>query len=46
LELRGYSLSLQEELLTKFTTRVDNTDGVLKAHYAYMVKMLEKAMDD
>ncbi|NEV92749.1 zinc-dependent metalloprotease [Psychroflexus sp. YR1-1] len=44
MELKGHSLSLQEDLLTDFNTRAGSTEGELKAHYSYMIQMLEEAL--
>ncbi|MFD0931608.1 zinc-dependent metalloprotease [Psychroflexus salinarum] len=46
LELKGHSLSLQNELLSNFKTKMNTNTKVLKAHYGYMMKMLEEALDD
>ncbi|MBZ9786748.1 zinc-dependent metalloprotease [Psychroflexus sp. CAK57W] len=45
LELKGHSLALQKDLLSHFKTRVSSTENELKAHYSYMVQVLEEALD-
>lgn len=45
LELKGYSLSLQNDLLSTFKTKINTNNKELKSHYTYMVKMLEKALN-
>jgi hypothetical protein len=44
LELKGHSLSLQNELVSNFETKTNITDKALEAHYSYMLKMLKKAL--
>ncbi|MBZ9777725.1 zinc-dependent metalloprotease [Psychroflexus sp. CAK8W] len=44
MELKGHSLALQNKVLSNLKTKMSTSDQTLKAHYAYMVKMLEKAM--
>ncbi|SDH08399.1 zinc-dependent metalloprotease [Psychroflexus sediminis] len=46
LELKGHSLSLQNELLSDFKTRAGSEDAELKAHYSYIVSLLEKAQTE
>jgi hypothetical protein len=45
LELKGHSLALQNGVLSNLKTEMNTSDQTLKAHYTYMVKMLEKAME-
>lgn len=45
LELKGHSLSLQNDLVEQLKTKNNLTDKTLKAHYTYIDKMLKKALD-
>jgi hypothetical protein len=45
LELRGHALALQNELLSQFKSKTNYGSEALNAHYSYMIKMLENAMD-
>ncbi|WP_026302425.1 zinc-dependent metalloprotease [Psychroflexus tropicus] len=46
LELRGHALALQQELLSDFNSKTDTGNKALNAHYKYMAKMIEDAINN